>query len=144
MAASPTSYSGYNQGILVINPNTLAYGTYMFTYSVTISTSGGSVTQSATTYVKIVPTGLNVFGFQNGILEQTYATGLEIVIDAGSNTIDLDGLAKPSSLNYTFYCQIVPNGQSGLTYFSNGFPISNITNNVYQVQSGQGDCFSCK
>jgi hypothetical protein len=142
MSASPSSYTGYDQGILVISSNTLNYGTYMLNYSVTISYNGGSLTQSATTYITIVPTGLNVFGLTSGILQQTYGTSQQIVIDPGSNTVDLDAFVNPATLNYTFYCQVVPNGQSGMLFFNNTYPVFNLTANVFQLNSTYGKCFT--
>jgi hypothetical protein len=140
-------YSGYNTGILVISPNTLSYGTFKFTYTVTLSytaNGGGSFTQSAITYVTIVPTGLNVFGLTNGILQQSYGSAQAITVDAGANTIDLDSVVNLASLNYTFYCQRVPTGQSGVLFFSNNNPITILSSNMFQVQSSFGSCFNCK
>jgi hypothetical protein len=75
MTSDPNSaFSGYDQGILVVRPNTLNYGVYMFNYSVTISFSAGSFLQWANTYVSVVATGLNVFGFPSGILQQAYGS----------------------------------------------------------------------
>jgi hypothetical protein len=140
-------YSGYNSGSLVISSNTLPFGTFKFTYTVTLSyaaNGGGSFTQSATTYAKIVPSGLNVFGFTNGILQQAYGSAQAITVDAGSNTLDLDSLINPASLNYTFYCQRVPTVQSGVLFFSNDNPITILSSNMFQVQSSFGSCFNCK
>jgi hypothetical protein len=126
-------YSGYNSGTLVITSNTLSYATYKFTYSATVSytaNGGGSYTQSATTYVTIVPSGLNVFGFTGGILQQAYGSAQTITVDPGSNTLDLDSLINTGSLNYTFYCQKVAPGQSGLLFFSNSYPIEMMSANV--------------
>jgi hypothetical protein len=144
---SNSGYSGYNSGTLVISSNTLPFGTFKFNYTVTLSyttNGGGTFTQSATTYVVIVPSGLNVFGFTNGILQQAYGSAQSITVDAGSNTLDLDSIINPASLNYTFYCQRVPTGQSGVLFFSLNDPITIISSNVFQVQSSFGSCFNCK
>jgi hypothetical protein len=145
MTSNSSAFTGYNQGVLVINPNILSYGIYMLNYTVTILYSGGgNLTQIATTYISVVPTGLNVFGFAAGVLQRSYSTAQQIVLDAGANTIDSDCLVNPRNLNYTFYCQVVPIGQSGDLFFSNAYPIANLSWNVFQLQSPNGNCFNCK
>jgi hypothetical protein len=145
MTTNP-AFSGYNTGNLVISSNTLGFATYKFTYSVTISytsNGGGSYTQTATTYVTIVPSGLNVFGFTGGILQQAYGSAQTITVDAGANTLDLDSVINTASLSFVFNCQIVPVGQSGVLFFGNNNPIGMMSSNVWQVQSVFGNCFNC-
>jgi hypothetical protein len=141
MTANPSAYTGYDQSILVVNPNTLSYGTYMFTYSVKISYSGGNLTQSATSNVSVVPAGLNVFGFTAGVQQQTYGTAQQIVIDPGSNSIDLDSFVNPANLSYSFYCKTVSAGQSGFWFLNF---ILNLISAGLNLQTVNGDCLLCK
>jgi hypothetical protein len=153
LTSDPLSFSGFDSATLVVYPNVLDYGIYLFTYSVRIlySMDGGATTLTlqaqTSTYVEYVKTGLNIFGFLNGILQQTYGMSQQIVIDPGTNSIDLDNVVNPSTLNYTFYCQKVPSGQSTSAYFSSGGAITQLgSTNLYQVYSPTfaSDCFTSK
>jgi hypothetical protein len=151
LTADQLSFSGYDAATLVVYPNVLDYGVYLFTYSVAVvySMDRGvtllTLQAESSTYVEYVKSGLNVFGFLNGILQQTYGLLQQIVIDPGTKSVDLDNVVDPSKLNYTFYCQKVPSYQSTSAYFSNGGAISQLgSTNLFQVYSStfSSNCFT--
>jgi hypothetical protein len=141
MTLDSTKFAGYNQGILVVYPNALGYGRYMFKYTVTITyTKNAGLTyltlqSEVSTYIQISPTGLNVFGLPKGILQQSYGLYQQILLDAGSNTKDLDYYVDPRTLYYQFYCQVIPSGQA-TSYFTDVYSIVTQYNqtNFFQVK----------
>jgi hypothetical protein len=142
LTSNPVRFSGSDQAILVVYSNGLNYGRYLAKYRVTVryTKDGGStyltVQSTASTYVQIKPTGLNVFGLPKGILKQTYGTSQQVVLDAGTNTIDLDAFLDTRTLQYLFYCQVIPSGQA-MSYFTD--PNSIVTrygsSNFFQVRN---------
>ena len=90
---------------LVIPANTLPYGVYKFTYAVNVVLSNGSIlSNTASTFGRIVPTGFIVFALQNGIFRQLIGSQQSLDLNPGAYSIDPDNVISPSSLNYTFYC----------------------------------------
>ncbi len=153
MSQNLASFSGFDQAILVIYSNSLDYGVYYLTYSARIiySNDMGVTTlflqDTTQTFIDIVPSGVNVFAFENGISQRTYGTSQRIVIDPGSFSIDMDKLVNPSTLNYTFYCQQMGIGQTTSSFFSTG-TIRRLGSlpNMFQVYNSTigSNCFTCK
>ena len=93
---------------LVIQGNTLAYGLYEFKIQVDITMSDGSIlSNSAATYIQIIPTGLAVFALQNGISNILVGSQQVFILDPATYSIDFDNLVLPSSLTYKFYCTTI-------------------------------------
>ena len=69
-----------------------------------------SFQESVDTYVKIIPTGIGVFAFENGIAEQTIGTGQFLVLDPGQYSFDFDEIYNARQLKYRYFCRIVING----------------------------------
>jgi hypothetical protein len=148
------AFKGHDQAILVIYPLVLNFGVYYLTYTAKVIYSMDygvtylNIQGQASTYFQIVRTGLNVFGLQNGILQQTYAGGQEVVLDPGTFSVDMDMIVDPSSLSYLFYCQKVPSGQSTSAYFQSGGAITRLGSlpNMFQVFSSTfgSNCFSSR
>ncbi len=152
LTADSAAFSGYDQAILVIYPNSLDFGVYYLVYSAKIiySMDHGlsflTLNSQSSTHIQIVRSGLNIFGLPNGLLQQTYGTGQQIVLDPGSFSADMDKSVDPSTLSYVFYCQKVPSGQSTSAYFSRGGPITRLDSipNMFQVYSStfSSNCFA--
>jgi hypothetical protein len=142
LTQNASRFAGSNQGILVVYANSLEYGRYLFKYTVTVRyTMDGGLTYltlqtDISTYVQIMPTGLNVFGLPKGILQQTYGLNQQILLDAGSNTKDLDLFIDPKTLYYQFFCQVIPNGYA-TTYYTNQYSVVTQygTTNYFQVKN---------
>ena len=97
---------------LVIPANTLMYDLYKFTFIIQISTaSNGILSNQVDTFIEIVPTGLAIFGIQNGISNVLIGSQQQFILNPAAYSLDFDAVVAPSSLAYTFYCiPILPSG----------------------------------
>ena len=104
LTTNPTSASSQ----LIISANSLAYGLYNFTFRVEVAMWDNSVlSNSANTFVQIVPTGLAVYALRNGISSILIGSQQKLVLNPATYSIDLDDFISPSSLQYTFYCNTI-------------------------------------
>ena len=110
--------------------NNLTYGIYQFQITVSYTyldsrtlKNGPIQTSMASQYVKVVPTGVAVFGFPSGMQEAMYGCAQQFSIDPGTNSIDFDGILSFSTLSsFKFYCRLVSQTDSSmfnLTKYSN-------------------------
>ena len=91
---------------LVFKPNTLSYGIYKLYFKNTIIfNSNQQVFTDITQYIEIIPSGIQVIAFENGIKEKSYGYEQNIEFNPGLFSIDYDLLAQPSNLNFTYYCR---------------------------------------
>ena len=115
---------------LVIQGNTLAYGTYRFTFVVTFLMPNNTILlNTAYSYVQIIPTGLAVFAFQNGVSSVLIGSQQQISLDPAAYSYDFDDLVTPSTLQFNFYCYTIQ--------LNSSFPISRTNANllVYKQNS---------
>ena len=101
LASNPTR----THAELVFSPNTLTYGLYKVSYQVTIESSLATLSSQALTYIKVVPTGINVFVFKYGMQELSFGYEQEIEISPVLYSIDYDQLVDINSLSFTFSCR---------------------------------------
>lgn len=102
-----------NQSELVIRSNTLFYGLYRISHTVLLEVDTGYVKNinnlfesSLDTYVQIVPTGIAVFGLENGNDYILIGNNQSLTVNPLVNSYDMDFLIKTSSLEFKFYCFI--------------------------------------
>ncbi len=104
-AISLTSNPSASSSQLVIPANTLLYGLYQFTYIVSVVLSNGTLlSNTASTFSRIVPTGFVVFALPNGIFSIRIGSQQTLILDPGVHSKDPDNYVEPKLLNYTFYC----------------------------------------
>jgi hypothetical protein len=95
---------------LKIQPNTLDYGLYQITYQGIVKYSNGQTNITyLDTYVRIIPTGLGIFPFENGVTGIKIGSSQSINFNPVQNSFDFDNLATFNSLSFKFYCRTVDN-----------------------------------
>jgi hypothetical protein len=93
---------------LVIQSNTLDFGVYEFIFKINVvSTDLNNVSNTANTFIQIIPSGLAIFGLQNGISSQLVGSSQSFILNPGLYSLDLDYLLSMNKLNYTFYCNSI-------------------------------------
>ena len=109
-----------NYAEIVIQPNSLSYGLYRFLYQVSMSGPNTvAFMNQIDTYIKIIPSGIVVSAFNNGLNEIRRGLSQNIVLDPVTNSYDLDNLISTSALNFKFYCQILDDGIArGFSYLT--------------------------
>jgi len=100
LSANPTFASSE----IVIESNTLEYGLYEFTIQVEIKVLSSVLKSKVSTFVQIIPTGLVVFGLENG--KQSISIGFlqTLVLNPIKFSFDFDNTASISNLTFKFYC----------------------------------------
>jgi hypothetical protein len=136
LTTNPTS----TQSELVIQANTLSYGTYEFTYQVSINTQNMiPLTSSISTYIQIMPTGLAVFALQNGISTLLIGFGQSQILNPSLYSFDFDMLAVMSGLKFKFYCVL----SSLSTTHSNQIDLATYKSNpFYSSMNASQACFT--
>ena len=129
---------------LVFKPNTLLYGIYKLYFKNTIIfNSNQQVSTDIPQYIEIIPTGIQVMVFENGVNEISYGYEQDIELNPGLYSIDNDLLAQPSNLNFTFYCR--PGISNDLNEFSTLSKIDKVyfgTNGKLLLIQGKPSCFN--
>ena len=114
---------------LVFKPKSLSYGIYKLYFKNTVLyNSNQQVYADITQYIEIIPTGIQVIAFENGINELSFGYQQDIELNPGLYSTDYDLIAQPSKLNFTFYCR--PVNSNNLFQFN-----KSISDNI-QVGSG--------
>ena len=138
LSTNPTSLSSH----LVIPANAIPYGLYEFSLLVNITLSNGSIlSNTASTFFRIIPTGLAVFALQNGISRILIGSQQTLTLDPAAYSIDLDALVSPNSLQYTFYCHTV-NLTSTLSTKQNNSDLLTYKTNPLLAMSSINTCFN--
>lgn len=108
LTANPTS--AYAE--LVIDPNTLSYNLYRAVYRVSM-TFNSIYTNEVETFFEVAPAGLvisTLYGAPGGgTFETSRGIGQSIQLDPVTYSSDIDGVAKISSLKFSFFCQVIDN-----------------------------------
>lgn len=110
-----TGFPSSNTASLFLPNGTLKYGLYKFTFNFTIITNDETAAPFVSIideYIKIVPTGFVVSGFEivEGEMPQTTFTVSPtdtIAFIPAYFSYDIDGLSDSKSLDYKFYCILV-------------------------------------
>jgi hypothetical protein len=115
---------------LTLLGNTFGYGLYRIQYNLTFSLADGSqVTLVNNTFVNIVPSGIIVNILPNGASNATIGLIQELSLSPKQHSIEMDNFIDLTSLQYRFFCKLVPTDQAG-QFFAN--------------ESGQTDLASAK
>lgn len=130
-----------NSSCLVIQPNTLSYGLYQFTFSVkiTLSLDGSLYVNNISTFVLIVPTEIVVNALKNGVQSLLIGSNQTLIFNPSLYSIDLDNIVSPYSLSFLFYCQIVSNDSTSLEM--NNFELHQYKMNSTMIISSNQTCF---
>jgi hypothetical protein len=93
---------------LVIQSNTLDFGLYEFIFQINVvSTDLKNVSNTANTFIQIIPSGLAIFGLLNGISSQLVGSSQSFTLNPALYSLDLDYLLSMNMLNYTFFCNSI-------------------------------------
>ena len=98
---------------IVIRPNTLRYGLYKFVFVVRMVGSnllGRRFESSIDTYLRVVPTGIVVWGLKGGAAERRLGMNQQLKFSPVEFSFDQDALVSISSLKFKFYCTVVDSG----------------------------------
>ena len=97
---------------IVIAANLLDYGDFKFVFKI-IGTFNGSPKQvknySRETYIRIKPTGLAVYGLQNGVSSVTIGSKQSLNFFPIKFSFDFDSIASIQNLTFDFYCRKLSN-----------------------------------
>lgn len=128
-----------NQKTLILPGNTLDYGLYQAVVQVQISVSGLGQTyaMNESTYLKVIPSGINVAGLENAVTSMTIGSRQGLTLKPATYSFDPDKVASISSLSFKFYCRIVNQSQTGVYYV-------NTTNGIVDLRTGltENTCFN--
>ena len=100
----------YHSAELVVQANTLFYGLYQFTCRVDITSDSfasltNTLTNTVSTFISIIPTGLAVYAIQNGVSSQLIGSSQVFQLNPMAYSFDMDNLVSPISLQFQFYCK---------------------------------------
>ena len=140
LSSNPT----FNMSGLLIRANTLTYGLYEFKFTVnlTITTSGQLLTNSLSTYIKVIPTGIAVFGLKNGVTGMLYGSLQSFSLDPASYSLDLYNFTSPYSLQFRFYCYTINTNMVNSSQVSNPIDLYTYKNNSGLTIYANQTCFS--
>ena len=137
-----TSNPTRNSSVLSLNSNYLTYGLYKMSLTVKTQTSEMIFEEELTHFVKIIPTGLNIYAFENGIEEFSTGKLQSIKLDPAKYTIDPDLLADPKTLTYKFYCKLVSKSLGYVNYLlsePNRMDLNSVQ--MQNISNGIDSCF---
>ena len=104
LSSNPTSTSTE----LLIKENTLEYGLYSFKLKVIVYfNSNSNLTNEDETFIEIIPTGIAIFGLENGVNSIVIGSQQSLNLSPGVYTKDMDEVITPDTLKYQFYCKTV-------------------------------------
>ncbi len=110
-----------NTSKLTLLSNFLEYGAYKLTYVANITTVYNDVlVKETSTFFSIMPTGINVFVFENSQTNVTIGQVQPLVLDPVTFSYDLDSLADVGSLEFKFYCMVVNSTLVNINFLTNG------------------------
>lgn len=114
----------------------------MFELKVNVSYNTNSFIASnvAQTYIQIIPTGLAVFAFENGVSNLFIGSIQEIRLQPSIYTLDLDSKIIPDKLNFSFFCKTVNLSESNSAVNSQ-IDLMTYKNNPNLVMNRNFSCF---
>jgi hypothetical protein len=117
LSVNPT----FDSSEIVIQSNTLDYGLFEFTIQVEIKVLTSVLTSKVSTYVEIIPTGLVVYGLENGIQSISIGFSQTLILNPIKYSFDSGNMASISNLTFKFYCSSISNfNYIGLSYSTTG------------------------
>ena len=138
ISSNPSSYSSE----LVIQSNTLDYGMYEIQFQVDITMEDVIFNSTmAKTYVQIIPSGLVVYPFKNGVSNIKIGSQQSLILNPILNSFDFDNLVDISSLKFKFYCKTIHLNSSVMENNNNLNLLMYKMNNTLQMTSNQ-TCFA--
>lgn len=114
----------------------------MFELKVNVSYNTNSFIASnvAQTYIQIIPTGLAVFAFENGVSNLFIGSIQEIRLQPSIYTLDLDSKITPDKLNFSYFCKTVNLSESNSAVNSQ-IDLMTYKNNPNLVMNRNFSCF---
>lgn len=104
LSSNPTSFSSE----ILIKENTLEFGLYRFHLQVIVYfKSKMSVKNADETLIEIIPTGLAIFGLENGASSTLIGSQQAITLSPGVFSKDMDEIITPDKLAFKFYCKTI-------------------------------------
>lgn len=138
---NPTIYSQN----LVIRSNTLNFKRYKIIFFLTMKLDTGylqSIQNEFTTalklYINVIPSGIQVFGLQNGIDYIIIGKSQSVTLNPSKFSFDMDDLVPSTSLKFKIYCRLV-----GLAMIDAEFNTTEMNDLKSQKYSGKLDINSC-
>jgi hypothetical protein len=135
------------RSVLSIKGFTLNFGFYEVIYHVYQIHSPISSSVSKT-YLRIIPSGIAVFGLRNGVREVQIGSEQSLIILPSNYSRDLDSFISPYSLDFNFFCRIIYPNRSYPAYhlsFSNfNLSLLAIRNNLDLPLNINNTCFSSR
>ena len=140
-----TSNPTWQSTSLVIQPNSLAYGLYAFNFQVNVTIVKATnifLSNNITTYVQINPTGLVVYGLQNGVSGLLVGAQQSFSLNPALYSLDLDSLIKPSSLQFKFYCNTIKPNSNTIVNTTQSIDLFTYKNNSLLQMNSNSTCFA--
>lgn len=144
-----TTFAQLSQVSFTLNPtltqlaftlpsNTLDYGLFKVVFTSTITLSDSTqLTGQDVTYVKVIPTGINVYALANSVTSLTVGSLQGLTLDPVQYSVDTDGVVAMSSLTFKFYCHLVNSSQVGVNFL-----LSGASNQDLKTSLTTNDCFT--
>jgi hypothetical protein len=105
-----------NSANLVFGSNTLTYGLYKFVLLVNMDMTSIFFQEELTTYIRIIPTGINVYGLENGLTDFSIGQSQGVKLKPDQYSADPDLVTNTSTLAYKFYCKLVAKSLGYVNY----------------------------
>ena len=100
---------------ILVDAYLLAYGLYEFIFQVKGNWNGIEKVFSQSTYRKIIPTGIAVFGLENGVSSTTIGLKQLFLLNPSKFSFDFDYVASMQTLKFDFYCRKLFKNQTNST-----------------------------
>jgi hypothetical protein len=113
--------------------NTFAFGLYKLSFYANLFVQNISLTfqEEINTFIQIVPSGINVYGLQNGLNQISIGRSQAFSLMPIDYSYDLDYVVNISSLDFKFYCKVMSKS-AGFVYYLN-----ESGSNFYDLYTGQ-------
>ena len=86
----------------------LEFGLYNFRLQVVVYfNSNKSLSNADETFIEIIPSGIAIFGLENGLSSTLIGSQQAITLSPGVFTKDMDEIITPDKLEFKFYCKTI-------------------------------------
>ena len=137
LSKNPTAASNE----ILIYANVLNYGLYMFSFQIKGTLKESSKIYTQNTYIKIIPTGLAIFGLENGVSCTSIGFKQTFVLNPAAFSIDFDYIASFQTLKFDFFCRKIFKNQinknASLQYLND----DSASINLFSCFNSTGKCF---
>ena len=125
---------------LLILANSLNFGLYRISFNVNITTENSEFfSYEKNNYIKVVPSGLFVSAFENGLDSLTIGLAQSLEINPSKHSYDMDKLVGINSIVYKFYCRSIFANESNSKFPNSLFDLSSIKLKNLSIN---GTCFN--